>query len=88
MSANVVYRLPVRLRNRGFGVPMRFLKRAAVFAAMPFFLALAPVGANADNECDSPVNGETSCPNRGSSVRSVIIINGEVTGGNSEGARP
>ncbi len=64
---------------------MQFLKRAAVFAAMPFFLAVAPVGANADNECDSPVNGETSCPNRGSSVRSVIIINGEVIGGNSEG---
>ena len=64
---------------------MQFLKRAAVFAAMPFSLALAPVGANAGNECEPPVNGEASCPNQGSSVRSVIIINGEVTGGNSEG---
>ena len=64
---------------------MKFLKRAAVFAAMPFFLVVAPAGANAGNECEPPVNGEASCPNQGSSVRSVIIINGEVTGGNSEG---
>ena len=65
---------------------MQYLIRAAVFATMPFLLVLTSVGANAGNECDPPVTGEASCPNQGSSGRSVIIINGEVrAGGDSEG---
>lgn len=65
---------------------MQLLKRAAVFAAMPFFLVLASWGANAGDECSLPANGKASCPNQGSSVRSVIIINGEVrSGGPSDG---
>lgn len=60
---------------------MQLLKRAAVLAAMPFLLVLVLGGANAGNECDPPVNGKASCPNQGSSVRSVIVINGEVRGG-------
>ena len=64
---------------------MQLVKRAAIFAAMPFLLVMAPGGGNAGNECDPP--GDASCPNQGSSVRSVIIINGEVrVGGPSAGA--